>query len=161
MTLASVRLTHKITQDNLPTVKNRIYVLSQGKACVLKYSLARSRLWIRFPRAYTESWVLCDQGNSLKGQHLIGAGLQIQRFSLLSSRQECGSVQTDMALEKKLKVQHLDQKAARRPVLWVARRRFSNSDILQAHTYSSKATTPNSATPWAKHFQTTTVLLQS
>jgi hypothetical protein len=29
-----------------------------------------------------------DQGNSYKGQHLIGAGLQVQRFSPLSSRWE-------------------------------------------------------------------------
>ena len=27
-----------------------------------------------------------DQGNSYKGQHFIGAGLQVQRFSPLSSR---------------------------------------------------------------------------
>jgi hypothetical protein len=27
----------------------------------------------------------CDQGKSYKGQHLIGAGLQVQRFSQLSS----------------------------------------------------------------------------
>ena len=30
----------------------------------------------------------CDHGNSYKGQHLIGAGFQVQRFSPLSSRQE-------------------------------------------------------------------------
>jgi hypothetical protein len=29
-----------------------------------------------------------DQGNSYKGQHFIGAGSQVQRFSLLSSQQE-------------------------------------------------------------------------
>jgi hypothetical protein len=29
-----------------------------------------------------------DQGNSYKGQHLIGAGLQVQKFSPLSPRQE-------------------------------------------------------------------------
>jgi hypothetical protein len=31
-----------------------------------------------------------DQGNSYKGQHLIGAGLQVQRFSPLSSWQHLG-----------------------------------------------------------------------
>ena len=31
-----------------------------------------------------------DQGNSYEGQHLIGAGLQAQRFSPLSSWQEAG-----------------------------------------------------------------------
>ena len=30
----------------------------------------------------------CDEGNSYKGKHLIGAGLQFQRFSPLSSRQK-------------------------------------------------------------------------
>ena len=34
-----------------------------------------------------------DQGNSYKGQHLIGAGLQVQGFSPLSSRWEHGSIQ--------------------------------------------------------------------
>jgi hypothetical protein len=34
-----------------------------------------------------------DQGKTYKGQHLIGAGLQVQRFSPLSSRQEHGSIQ--------------------------------------------------------------------
>ena len=29
--------------------------------------------------------------------------------------------------------------------------------LQQGHTYSNKATSPNSATPWAKHIQTTTV----
>ena len=29
-----------------------------------------------------------DQGNSYKDKHFIGAGLQVQRFSPLSSRQE-------------------------------------------------------------------------
>ena len=35
---------------------------------------------------------------SLKGQHLIGAGLQVQRFSPVSSRQEHGSVQEGMGV---------------------------------------------------------------
>jgi len=41
-----------------------------------------------------------DQGKSYKGQHLIGAGLQVQRFSPLSSRQEHGSVQAGMVQEE-------------------------------------------------------------
>ena len=40
-----------------------------------------------------------DQDNSYKGQHLIGAGLKVQRFSPLS-RQEHGSIQAGMVLEK-------------------------------------------------------------
>jgi hypothetical protein len=41
-----------------------------------------------------------DQGKSYKGQHLIGAGLQVQRFSPLLSRQESASVQAGMVQEK-------------------------------------------------------------
>jgi hypothetical protein len=48
-----------------------------------------------------------------KGQHLIGAGLQVQRFSPLSSRQEHGSIQADMRLEE-LRIPPLVLKAARR-----------------------------------------------
>jgi hypothetical protein len=51
-----------------------------------------------------------DQGNSY---NLIGAGLQVQRFSLLSSRQEHGSIQAGMVQEE-LRVLHLDLKAASR-----------------------------------------------
>jgi hypothetical protein len=41
-----------------------------------------------------------DQSNSYKGQHLVGAGLQVQRFSPLSSKQEYGSVQATMGLKE-------------------------------------------------------------
>jgi hypothetical protein len=44
---------------------------------------------------------------------LIGAGLQVQRFSPLSSRQEYGSIQAGMVQEE-LRVLHLHLKAARR-----------------------------------------------
>jgi hypothetical protein len=55
-----------------------------------------------------------DQGNSYKGQHLIGAGLKVQRFSpLLSSRQEHGSIQAGIVQEE-LRVLHLHLKAASR-----------------------------------------------
>jgi hypothetical protein len=40
-----------------------------------------------------------DQGNTYKRQHLIGAGLQVQRFSSLS-RWEHGSIQADMWLKE-------------------------------------------------------------
>jgi hypothetical protein len=46
-------------------------------------------------------------------QHLIGAGLQVQRFTPLSSRQEHGSIQAGMAQEE-LRVLHLHLKAASR-----------------------------------------------
>jgi hypothetical protein len=43
----------------------------------------------------------------VKDKHLMGAGLQVQRFSPLSSRQEHGCIQAGMAREKELKVVHL------------------------------------------------------
>ena len=52
-----------------------------------------------------------DQGNSYKGQHLIGATLQVQRFSPLSSRWENGSIQAGMA-QAELRVLRLHSKAA-------------------------------------------------
>jgi hypothetical protein len=48
-----------------------------------------------------------------KSQHLIGTGLQVQRFIPLSSRRGCGSIQADERLEE-LKVLCLDPKADRR-----------------------------------------------
>jgi hypothetical protein len=43
----------------------------------------------------------------------IRAGLQVQRFSPVSSRWECGSIQADMVQEE-LRVLHLHLKAASR-----------------------------------------------
>jgi hypothetical protein len=54
-----------------------------------------------------------DQGNSYKGQHLFGAGLQVQKFSPLLSRQEHGSIQASIAWEL-LRVLHLVSKTNRR-----------------------------------------------
>jgi hypothetical protein len=51
-----------------------------------------------------------DQGNSYKGQHFIGAGLQVQRFSHYHHGGKHGSVQAGMVLEE-LRVLHLDPKA--------------------------------------------------
>jgi hypothetical protein len=48
-----------------------------------------------------------------KNQHLIGAGLQVQKFSPVSSRQEYGSVQGGMVQEE-LRVLNLHLKAASR-----------------------------------------------
>ena len=50
-----------------------------------------------------------DQGKSYKKQHLIGASLQVQRFSSLSSRQEHGSIQAVM-VQAELRVLHLHPK---------------------------------------------------
>jgi hypothetical protein len=47
-----------------------------------------------------------------RGQHLIGAGLQVWRFSPLSSRHEHGSIQAGMVQEE-LRVLHLHLKVAK------------------------------------------------
>ena len=44
-----------------------------------------------------------DLDNSYKENHLIGAGLQVQRFSPLSSRKEHGSIQAGIVQEEKEK----------------------------------------------------------
>jgi hypothetical protein len=49
----------------------------------------------------------------LKGQQLIGSGLQVQRFSPLSSRQEHDSIQAGMVQEE-LRVLHLHLQASKR-----------------------------------------------
>jgi hypothetical protein len=46
-------------------------------------------------------------------KHLIGFGLQVQRFSPLSSGREHGSIQAGM-VQKELRVLHLHLKAASR-----------------------------------------------
>jgi hypothetical protein len=53
-----------------------------------------------------------DQGKSYKG-HLVGAGLQVQRFSPSSSRCEYGSIQAGMVQEE-LRVLHFHLEAASR-----------------------------------------------
>jgi hypothetical protein len=52
-----------------------------------------------------------DQGKSYKGQHLIGVGLQVWRFSPLSSRQEHGSIEAG-SVQEELRILHLHLKAA-------------------------------------------------
>jgi hypothetical protein len=51
-----------------------------------------------------------DQSKSYKGQHVFGAGLQVQRSSPLSSRWEHGSIQEGM-VQTELRVLHLHLKA--------------------------------------------------
>jgi len=53
-----------------------------------------------------------DQCKFYKGEHLIGADLQVQRFSPSSSRWEHGSIQAGMVQEE-LRVLHLHLKEAR------------------------------------------------
>jgi hypothetical protein len=50
-----------------------------------------------------------DHDNSYKEKYLIGADLQVQRFSLLSWW-KCNSMQADIVLEKELKALHLDSR---------------------------------------------------
>ena len=103
-----------------------------------------------------------DQGKSYKTQHLIGAGLQVQRFSPLSSRQEHGSIQVGVVQEE-WRVKHLPLKAASRRLTsrqlgWGSYTYTHSEHLLQpGHTYSNKATPPNGATPWSKNIQTITV----
>jgi|UPI00001F7B58 hypothetical protein len=40
------------------------------------------------------------KANSYEGEHVIEAGLQVQRFSPVSSRWELGSIQEGMATER-------------------------------------------------------------
>jgi hypothetical protein len=89
--------------------------------------------------------------------------LQVQRFSPLSSRQEHGSIQADVGLEK-LRVLHFTQRQTEKTGFQAARMRVLKPMptvthlFQQGHTYSNKATCPNSAIPWVKHIQTITVM---
>ena len=56
-----------------------------------------------------------DQDNSYKGQHLIGTGLQVQRFSHYHHGGKHGIEQSDLVLEEP--ILHLDLKAARKLTL--------------------------------------------
>jgi hypothetical protein len=109
-----------------------------------------------------------DQGNSYKGKHLIGAGLQFQRFSPLSSRWEA---MAEMVVEKELRVLHLDMQAAEGDCVphWAnLKHRRPQSPPSQWHSSSNKAT-PTAARPhllkghssWAKHESMRTLLIQT
>ena len=77
-----------------------------------------------------------------------------------------GSIQEGRALEE-LRVLHLVPKANRRRLAdsHVARRRVLKPTptvthfLQQGHTYSNKATPPNSATLWANPIQTTAIVI--
>ena len=75
----------------------------------MKFSIVLAPVLIRVSIAVKRHH---DQGDSYKGQHLVGAGLQVQSFSPLSSRWEHGSFKESLALEE-LRVLHLDLTAAR------------------------------------------------
>jgi hypothetical protein len=104
------------------------------------------------------------QGNSYKG-HLIRAGSLVLRFSPFLSLWEawqCPGRHGAGRAERSTSCS--EDKQAKSAVFQVVRRRVSKPTrpptrprpLQQGHTYSNKATPPNSATPWAKHIQTTT-----
>jgi hypothetical protein len=56
----------------------------------------------------------CSHRNSYKGRYLIGAGLQFRGLVHYHHGRKHGSLQSDMVLEKELRVLHLDLQAAER-----------------------------------------------
>jgi hypothetical protein len=99
-----------------------------------------------------------DQGNFYKKQHSIGTGLyDVMRSSIhYQQSRKHGSIQTDMVLEKDVRVRHLDLLQPEED--WLSPRQLGRvskpiptvTDFLQqGHTYSQKATHPNSTTPYA------------
>ena len=101
-----------------------------------------------------------DHGSSYKDDiYLIGAGLQIQRFSPLSSRQGLVSIREGM-VQASLSVLYLHPKAASGRMVSRELGWGSSSPHPQWHTYSNRDTPSDTATPWAKHMQTITAGLQ-
>jgi hypothetical protein len=72
------------------------------------FSLAVVTVLVRVLLLWTDTMT---KASLIKKQHLIGAGLQVQRFSPLSSRWEHGSIQAGMVQEE-LRVLCLHPKAA-------------------------------------------------
>ena len=103
-----------------------------------------------------------DQGNSSKRQHLIGDGFHFQRFCLLSSRKEAWYCASRYGAGRPENCTSSSKESQEQTVFQVTRRRVSKPTLKvtyflqQSHTYSKKDTPSNSATPWAKHIQTTT-----
>jgi hypothetical protein len=85
-----------------------------------------------------------------KEKHLIVAGLQLRSLVHYHDNRKYGGVQTDMVLEKELRVRHLDLKAAK--VNWLELLRPQSlpplTDFLQQSQAYSKAMPPNSAVPY-------------
>ena len=55
-----------------------------------------------------------DHGNSYKGKHFTGAGLQFRGLVYYHYGRKHGGMQADMVLEEELRALHLDQQAAGR-----------------------------------------------
>jgi hypothetical protein len=97
-----------------------------------------------------------DQSNSYEEQHLPGAGLQVQSFSPLSSlqgsqqhpgRHGAGGAESSTSYSKGQQEKTGSQ---------AARKRVSKPTPTVTH-FAQQDHTPNSATPWTKHIQTTTI----
>jgi hypothetical protein len=80
-----------------------------------------------------------DPGKSSKRQHLIGAGLQVQRFSPISSGWGHGSIQADTVQEELKDSQH-HLKATRGSLACRQLGWGYYSPYPQWHTYTNKAT---------------------
>ena len=89
------------------------------------------------------------QGNSYKGKHFIGAGLQIRSSVPYCHGSNCGDTQADMVLEKEPRIPHLHRKAAgsekERHWVWSVHLK-SQSSPPETHLSSNKAISPISAT---------------
>jgi hypothetical protein len=104
-----------------------------------------------------------DQGNSNKN-HLIEAYLHDQRFSSLLSWQEAWQCPDRHGAGEGAKSSTCWSEDGQEEALFrvsslkVSKPTPKVMDILQqGYTYSNRAILPNSAVPWAKHIQTTTV----
>jgi hypothetical protein len=92
------------------------------------------------------------QGNSYKGQCLIGPGLQVLRLSLLSSRWEAWQHPGRHGTGRAESSTFLSKGSQEQTVFHVARRRVSKPTPTvthfphQGHTHSNKVIPPNSAT---------------
>jgi hypothetical protein len=104
-------------------------------------------------------WRQLDQGNSYKGQHLTGVGLQVQGFSPLSPRQEAwqrpgrygtGGAESSTSCSKG-KQEKTGFQAARIQVLNPIS--TVTQFLQQGHAYSNKATLLNSPLPGPSIFK--------
>jgi hypothetical protein len=112
-----------------------------------------------------------DQGNSYKGQHLIGLAYRFRGSGHYYHGRKHGSIQASMVLEKfYILIQRQTEEDC--PFRWLGgsfllhriepEHRTSRPTqtvthfLQQGHTFLNKAIPPISATPWVKHIQTTT-----
>ena len=92
-------------------IRSKVPSKTQCYVCLSLFSSESFIVWGCLSYGFTAVNRYHDQGKSYKKQHLLGAGLQVQRFSPLSSRWEHGSIQAGMVQEE-LRVLCLHPKAA-------------------------------------------------